>query len=490
MPTMNWDKLLCPTRTRALMGKSASTGDHRTEFQRDFDRVVFSSPLRRLQDKTQVFPLEPNDAVRTRLTHSLEVSAVARGMAERICSSTTCADSKMKTHASEIETIAATVGLVHDLGNPPFGHFGEEAISEWFRTALGERALEPLAAIPELHSDFTRFEGNARTLRLLCSLQILTDRFGLNLTAATTSATMKYTAQSHEAGKGPNQGKKKPGFLYTEKEVVSRVREATGTDDARHPIAFVVEAADDCVYSLCDLEDAVRKGVLTWSELTAAISSAAHQKVPHHASDIDALTDEVLKEVKDKTVASGIAFSESSRDHACVQVLRVKAASRVVEGVAAAFEARYAEIISGTFGGDLVSDPTSGLGGAIVIACKAAARQRVYGTRKNTELELRGRRVMLELLDELWPGVAFSGKDGPNADLARRDFGRATRAWALLSENYRSVFVSDMARIDRKSAPFPVPALEQYYRLLLLTDYVGGMTDTFASTMHRSLTNG
>src|SRR5947209_12013932 len=180
---MKWTSLLNKSRPRT----STNPGDHRAEFERDFDRAVFSTPVKRLQDKAQVFPMEPHDSVRTRLTHSLEVSSVARGLVRKVCKEFLLPARHIKEGQDrQIEAIAATCGLIHDLGNPPFGHSGEDAIQEWFRKNITEGELRKLLDNrEELVRDFLLFEGNAQTLRIVAKLQVLADFQGLNLTFGT-----------------------------------------------------------------------------------------------------------------------------------------------------------------------------------------------------------------------------------------------------------------------------------------------------------------
>ena len=261
---MEWKTLLNKERRR----KSTMAADHRAEFERDWDRTIFSTPVKRLQDKTQVFPLDPNDAVRTRLTHSLEVSSVARGMAIK-ASQWLLSEKKIEAGMDRaMEAIASTCGLVHDIGNPPFGHSGEDAIRYWFANRFpitkdkDGKDVDPLLPLlgnkQQLVSDFRLFEGNAQALRLLTKLQILADFYGLNLTYGTLSASCKYVAASTEVQKNGNHACSKPGYFASETDVVKDIRDRTGTGSARNPITFLVEAADDAVYSVADIEDAVR----------------------------------------------------------------------------------------------------------------------------------------------------------------------------------------------------------------------------------------
>ena len=253
---MDWPTLLNPKRRRP----TANPDDPRNAFARDFDRSIFSTPVKRLQDKAQVFPLETHDAVRTRLTHSLEVSSVARGLAARCADWLLTQDKITPDMERPIETIAATCGLIHDLGNPPFGHAGEDAIRTWFRREEHSTLLSALLHDDQEIQDFLNFEGNAQSLRLVARLQILADDAGLNLTFGTLSALAKYLAPSHKAHPDhTNHAFRKPGYFKSELNIVDQIRHETGTGAARNPICFLVEAADDIVYLPADIEDAVKK---------------------------------------------------------------------------------------------------------------------------------------------------------------------------------------------------------------------------------------
>lgn len=482
---MAWDKLLDSTRIRELDGGSGSKADHRTPYQQDYDRVVFSSPVRRLQDKAQVFPLEPNDAVRTRLTHSLEVSNVARGIVLKVAA-LVGKDHPFAIHERDIHDVAATAGLVHDLGNPPFGHFGEDAIREWFTEGLGASALKALNSNEQMKADIAVHEGNARTTRLLCSLQVLADRYGLNPTSATLAASMKYVAPSHDlADSKVDHTRSKPGYCWWEQPVVDRVRDKTGIGTARHPVAFIVEAADDAVYSLCDLEDAVRKGILSWAELCNVLCEQL--KDEQSKKELCDWLNPLSKSIDERFSKSNLNPGLRARDEARAIWFRTQGHGVIVDEAANAFVKRYDEIMSGTFKGELVADATHAPKAARLIdCCKRAAQEYVYPVRPNLELELKGRRVIHDLMDLLWIGIEkYDGKP-PKAK------NTAGKAWKLLSENYRALFEAEWAKSEEiaRTRKVDVCLLRQYLRLLLLTDYIGGMTDTFACTMHRSVSNG
>lgn len=456
---MDWDTLLNSSRPRP----STSTGDHRTQFERDYDRAVFSTPVRRLQDKTQVFPMEPHDAVRTRMTHSLEVSSVARGLA------TAVAD-RLKREidpetARSIETIARTCGLIHDLGNPPFGHAGEDAIRYWFGSERGKEAIESLPADrPQLTQDFLNFEGNAQSLRLVAKLQILSDYNGLNLTYGTLSASCKYTAPSHQANpQARNHAMRKPGYFASENQVMQKIRRRTGTGQARNPIAFLVEAADDIVYAVADVEDGVKKGILSWKSLRAEVSQ-----------DKSAAVQAALENMKKILKAGRKSIPRGLPDDVYASAFRTAAIGILVESAAEAFKEHYADIMAGSYERDLVGD----CGAApFVELLKGIGSRRVYTTAPTLKLEIMGRKVIFDLMTIFWQGAQELPLDRPP-----KTKNYAGKVGALLSDNYRRVF-SHFVQADRE-----LP--ETYHRLQLVTDYVCGMTDSFARRLHAELTNG
>ncbi|HOC35284.1 MAG TPA: dNTP triphosphohydrolase, partial [Ruminococcus flavefaciens] len=239
---MNWDKLLCEKRKRGFTTSSVSS-DIRNEFQRDYHRIIGSASFRRLQDKTQVFPLKRGDFVRTRLTHSLEVSSFAKSLGQMIFSyiRENGIDDIDEAKTGKICSILECAGLIHDIGNPPFGHFGEDFIRDWFRKNLplmefrGQKLDEVLSE--QMLGDLYNFEGNAQALRLLSKLHFLVDENGMNLTYPLLNTIIKYPVSSLGIDKKSGNIKdKKMGYYYADKDIFEDITTSTGTGGCRHPL--------------------------------------------------------------------------------------------------------------------------------------------------------------------------------------------------------------------------------------------------------------
>ena len=459
---MDWTTLLNSERPRT----STSPGDHREEFERDYDRSVFSTSVKRLQDKAQVFPLDPHDAVRTRLTHSLEVSTVARGLARKICRE--LGDKLNPGQDRQVEAIAATCGLLHDLGNPPFGHSGEDAIRQWFANTQGETNLRGIGANEQLVQDFLRFEGNAQTLRIVSKLQFLADYHGLNLTFGTLSALMKYSAPSHLADAGSTDSARlKPGYFASENELVARIRQATGTGESRNPITLIVEAADDATYSVADIEDGIKKGILSWAKLRGILESGDKASA-RLVEEILLRTDAILRAGQPTPLLD-------LPDDVFGSAFRTAAIGVFLEIASQAFADHEAEIMAGTFQKDLMT-ATAESAALMKLLKKGVGRAFIYNTPSTLKLELMGRKVIQDLLGLFWEGIAALPLDG---EPSPREF--AGKLGSLVSANYRRVFTHFVSDSE-------LP--EKYHRFQLLTDYICGMTDSFAQRLHAELTNG
>jgi len=477
---MEWKKLLSEKRIRELVeGKPAtSTGpDERTQHGRDYDRAIFSTPVRRMQDKTQVFPLEPNDSVRTRLTHSLEVSNIARNMARGIGAWLKKKKEIDDNQKESIEIIATTCGLIHDLGNPPFGHAGEKAIQEWFKRQDDKdgsffKFSRKHEKGEQLKKDFLEFEGNAQTIRLISKLQVLADFHGLNFTCATMSAVCKYVASSNEIAENPHE-KSKLGHFASEQDLVEKVRKETGTKDSRNPITYIVESADDIAFSVVDIEDGVKKDAIGWDILKAKLKREFElalkqypQSDPYVLQSCFSKAKQILTKGKS---AKSIREKGRRHDNAMAQAFRVNVIIESAKAIEKAFKKKYKKIMSGKYHGELYKDSSAG---ALIEACKGVGQEYIYPSKENLKLELTGRRVIQDLMDIFWEGAS---KGSPPAK------GFARKIFDLTSTNYCVVY--EKAMKEKK-----VPA--EYCSMQLMTDYICGMTDTFACTLHKRLTNG
>ena len=247
MERMEWNRLLSEERERGNAGGRRSA-DLRSEFEKDYHRIIGSASFRRLQDKTQVFPLDKSDFIRTRLTHSLEVASLGKSLGQNI-------GENILEHRKnsgftprmreDISHILECAGLIHDIGNPPFGHFGELAIREWFRLNLPRltfrgRPVEDMLS-EQMKQDFYHFEGNAQALRLVTRLHYLVDEHGMNLTYALLNTIIKYPVPS--TGIDPHSGdirEKKMGYYYADREIFEKITAATGTGNRRHPLTFIL----------------------------------------------------------------------------------------------------------------------------------------------------------------------------------------------------------------------------------------------------------
>jgi dGTPase len=462
---MDWSRLLSCRRA----GLSDPLDSARTEFEKDLSRVVFSTPVRRLQDKTHVFPLEQHDAVRTRLTHSLEVSSVARDLSQAAVRR--MGDRIPQEFAPAISTIAATCALLHDVGNPPFGHAGERAIQDWFVRKLAEdpRFRGTLVEVEGDHlrylpaaQDFLQFDGNAQMMRLVGRLQTQRDDQGLNLTFATLSAACKYVVAAADTEPGRHD-RSKPGFFETERALIEEVQSETGTGAARNPITYLVEAADDIVNVCIDLEDGIRKRVFRWPEMI--------EELERHGANGEALA---LKKVAEGDVGKG-GLGSLNVDVVFAQVFRTRLMAKLIPSVLTEFQESYEAIMAGDYGYELVRQSQSGV---LYNSCKDVIKRRVFSSSEVLRLEIMGRKVIHDLLDLYWEGVAPEVRD-------EKGFG--AKLYSIVSDNYRHAFERDLDRVYSK---LPDAARPQYLRLRLVCDQVAGMTDAHAVRQHRGLTNG
>jgi len=481
-PHLDWHSLMNQLRRKDAHSdtpavpeeKNEENYETRSEHERDYDRLLFSAPLRRLQDKTQVFPLERNDSVRTRLTHTHEVANMARSMGVALAF---VHDGQMNFPKDidakrNIPALLAAIGLAHDLGNPPFGHSGEEAIRAWVRknadpksNNASSRAVfgeTPNTVAQAEKNDFLYFEGNAQAFRLLTRLQVLTDDYGLNMTYAFLAALLKYPVASDKMDKG-FKARKKFNFFQSEVDIVDDVWAQTGLrEGVRHPLTYLMEACDDIAYSVVDVEDGVKKGLCSFSKLKDYLIQ--HSNADPCVTEVIDRSEKKFKEVLLREL------SPDAVEDISMQYFRVYAIGAMVPAAVKAFMSNYAAIMDGSYNGELMADSK-----AVMLwkRLKEFDRTHLYRHPDVLLVESNGFRTIHRLMDYFWDAII-------EQETALRDRGlpdpRMAYTFARISENYRRVYESDKNKMP-----------DAYKRLQLVTDMVSGMTDSFALSLYDDL---
>ncbi|WP_281981657.1 dGTP triphosphohydrolase [Azonexus hydrophilus] len=437
-----WEKLLSSERLGA--GKAPGTAE-RTAFQQDYDRIVFTSAFRRLKDKTQVFPLSKSDYVRTRLTHSLEASCVGRSLGAVVGREIIARHGLKDVESGDFGAIVAAACLAHDIGNPPFGHAGEDAIREWFRIS---GLLERHDFTAAQRADFERYEGNAQGFRIVSRLQSPANPGGLQLTSAVLATFTKYPRPSHVAGELDGKSGKKFGFFQQDADNFARVAASTGlveripgTAWRRHPLAFLVEVADDTCYLIVDLEDAARLGFVPYKDAECLLADLAGNTI--NGGRLDRLHDPKER----------------------LEYLRAKAIGRLLESAAAVFLENEAAILDGSFDEELLDQSPVGVPLQAVLR---VAKETIYTARPALEIETAGFEVLGALL-ALFSNAVEAAADAPGTRMTQRE--------RMLLRLLPTQFLGH----DGK------PDADPYVRLLQVADFVAGMTDSYAVDMYRKL---
>lgn len=447
---LDWEKLLSGFRRKDVLKKSSGASgvnkEARLEPERDYDRILFATPIRRLADKTQVFPLEPNDSVRNRLTHSHEVANLARSIGVRLAFNHSnevfgSASDKLKVQRT-VPAMLAAIGLAHDIGNPPFGHQGEVAIKEWYTENRENFDVE---------HDFIEFDGNPQSFRLLTRLQIVNDDYGLNLTVGTLAALLKYPSLQSSANRG---GYEKFGVFMSEQDIAEEVWEKTGLGPGRrHPFAHIMEACDDMAYAVIDAEDTVKKGYASFNDL-----------IDHLSNIDDELTNSVVKEAKKKheEFKEDKELSSSELNEISMQMFRVYALSFMVDAVTEAFVANIGRILSedDMAGFELIKQSRAK---RFCKAMKAFDFRHGFKNAAVLRLELSGSNYIKQTMDMLWS--AISEEESAFEKYAK----------SQISESYQRVHARNLQ-------------MSQSYRdQQLLVDFVSGMTEKYLIQTHDDL---
>ena len=438
---MNWKQLISNKRL-GQESRHAIRHDDRSEFKRDYDRLIFSAPFRRMQNKTQVFPLPGSIFVHNRLTHSLEVASVGMSLGNDV------AHCVMKTRPeladtlfTQIGTIVSTACLAHDMGNPPFGHSGEKAIQTFFTEGKGAYLKDRLS--PELWNDITHFEGNANAFRLLAHRFKGRRDGGFVMTYTTLASIVKYPFASALAEKGHG----KFGFFSTEADIFCRIADDLGiirksadgcpAEYARHPLVYLVEAADDICYEIMDIEDAHKLKIVTYEETKRLFLDFFDEMGQNHI--MQRIHDEEITDDNEKVIYMR-ACVINALERACVD----------------AFMRHEDEIMRGEFSGSLIDSIDDRLVKAYR-NCTELSKKRIYKSKPVLDVELSGFKIMDSRME-----VMTEAAVNPQRFYSRQ-------------------------LISRVSSQYDISAPDLETRIMAVIDYISGMTDVYALDIYQKI---
>jgi len=454
------------------------------DFESDRGRIINSAAVRRLQQKTQVFPLERNSAVRSRLTHSLEVQQVGRFIVQSIFNQ--LAQSELEKYRlveleRHLESIVEMACLMHDIGNPPFGHFGEEAINNWFANNLYDTLPttngNKLQLNTELTRDISHFEGNAQAIRLIHKL------LRLNLTYSQVAAIMKYTRCGTEIKPDEKTDlhylKKKVGYYFSEKEfILTLCKQQNMTLGHRHPATYIMEAADDISYCIADLEDAVEKDILDVNKLSQLLCEEYSVIACEYKLSSD--KEDVMQKIINR------ALNASKNDEICQDSqffisLRVGVTHPLVEHATNRFIDNIETVYEGSFNQALLEDKSHAH--AITETFKQVALKHVFCHKEVETRELQGYKIITGLLECYKTLLQLNQADFNKVIKQEKEAPLvAKRLYKKLPQKHIRAYQSNL-----QSNTSMTEELEFYYRCRLLQDYISGMTDQFAYDEYRTL---
>ncbi len=447
-----WAKLLIDKTFRDKSIRQPFDG--RNPFEGDYGRLISSSPIRRLQDKTQVFPLEQSDFIRTRLTHSLEVSYIASSIGlsiEKYLLDEKYLDPVYKGHISSLLRVA---GLIHDLGNPPFGHFGEEAIKayfiEYFRVGKNKIGFDEQEI-----ADLVNFDGNVQTFRILRKLQFFKDEYSFNLTFPSLASVIKYPYDSITGNKGSKAkhvSQKKFGFFKSEQQDYKDISESLSLQNRRHPITYLLEAADDIAFSAADIEDGVKLGLIDFNKIKSIFEENSIEK------ELLGKLDELYEQ---------FSSFENEKLFLTVQNFRVLTQAKMIGAVIDCFKKNYDSIMDGSFPYELILESSS----SNIRKSYKKLQTIIFDNKKIMQTEIAGWEVLYGLLDIFIP-VAKS----PNFKAQGNN--KEARLYKLISSSFRFIYENYSNESNTS---------ELYKKFQLVLDFVAGMTDSFALDLYQKL---
>ena len=452
---MNWQQLYSPLRTGSSARSTSDPSGIRTSFLRDYDRIIFSSAFRRLQNKTQVFPLPGPVFVHNRLTHSLEVASVGRSLGKAV------GDAIAEKHAGngenfkefykyELPSVIAAGCLAHDIGNPPFGHSGEDAIRNFFRSLQGEAKARFETLSQNQQRDFLFFEGNANAFRTLTHHFNEPSPGGFRLTYATLASIVKYPSDSLNGFNKQQLNTKKSGFFDSEIETWHSIATALGIPQpdpaknvfARHPFVYLVEAADDICYRIVDFEDAHRLNIISIDNIARLFLSFFDGETGYDARD---RVEKIFHDIND--------------DNQKVQFLRAKLINLLIFRVRDIFMEKEPELLAGKATRSLIDYlPAREL--ALIKEIDAFSVQHIYNHRSVVEIEIAGYNVIGGMLKEFFGAILDPGNV------------KSEKLLQLISRQFVISRAPDRLYNDIQS----------------VVDFIAGMTDLYAVDLYRKIT--
>lgn len=478
MYKINWDDYLSNERYRSVSEfkdrlSKDSDEEKRNDFESDFGRVAFSSAIRRMHDKAQVMPLTTGDSVHTRLTHSIEVVSIAYSLGISLCRDKDFIEVYGKEEAMELERtipmILKTAAFVHDIGNPPFGHFGEAVIQNYFKEYLKKRIVTDKQAL-----DFTCFDGNAEGFRILTRLQYIGDLSGLNLTYATLAAYSKYPNDNI-----PDKsyiGRKKHGVFTSESDIFNKMVEACHmrTEDnkiKRHPLSFLVEAADSISYSIMDIEDGLTMGWYSFDYIIKYLDDYLIKKTNNQDSSI-------LKTIGLDFDKKGIDKNDEKRK---MCDFRVAITRYLVSLAISKFKTNLENIDKGEYTKELIED-----GDMVSKALQDFAAKNIFPQYEIEQIELTGNSVIRGLLNILLD-CAFN-QDKKFRNHLKSVISKTFLKVAKREENIKKTSPTEYEFFSKEEiAALDIEELSPYSKLRTIVDLISGMTDRYAVSMYQRL---
>lgn len=453
--------------------------DKRSEFQKDYQSIIYSSAFRRLQDKTQVFPLDQSDYVRTRLTHSLEVAAVAKAIVQAACRYMNSKDSISEDeklfvqHEADLSEIVQCAALLHDIGNPPFGHFGETIIGNWFSQHLDD-IKDSQFLTPQMCSDLTKFEGNAQALRIIARLQNIDKACASDFTCAVLNSIIKYPIPSnYEHRNSDIVYHHKFGYFLAEEDKMQSIVNQTGYDRTRYVLTYILEAADDIAYRIADTDDAFKKGLVTPHDFYQSLENFSKL---HNTDGKYSHLDTCLSEFEDIFDNKTNTISRASLSEWFTGVQ-----SKLIAAATFSFTNNFNDIVNGTYPYDLFRNSYSE---SLVKFFKQIAIDYIFDSPELVKLEIAANEILEFLLSKFCHAIT----DYDPFEMIPSKNALHQKLCLLISDNYKNECKNEFKWLE--SQPFDddlKKGYQLYFKLLLVTDYISGMTDSYAKRLYQEL---